>query len=100
MPKRNVTYFNENWFKDSRFSSWIEKGQQNTSAKCKVCCKVIDLSSVGVSSLVSHASGNKHIKAMSSSSSSLSLESFIEPAQKIIGPGKRKFSKVRQARKS
>ena len=41
MPKRNATYFNENWFKDSRFSSWIEKGQENTSAKCKVCCKVI-----------------------------------------------------------
>ena len=85
MHKRNATYLNENWFKDSRFSSWIEKGQQNTSAKCKVCCKVIDLSSVGVSSFVLHASGNRHIKAMSSSSPSLSLESFREPSQKVIG---------------
>ena len=64
MPKRNATYFNENRFKDSMFSSWIEKGQPNTSAKCKVCCKVIDLSSMRVSSLFAHASGKKHIKAM------------------------------------
>ena len=59
-------------FEDSKFSSRIEKSQQNTSAKSKVCCKVIDLLSVGVSSLVSHASGKKHIEAMSSSTSSLS----------------------------
>ena len=96
MPNRDTTYFNENWFKDSRFSSQIEKGQQNTSAKCKVCFKDIDLSSMGVSSLVSHASGKKHIKTMSSSSS-LSLESFREPAQKVIGPEKKKVQQSTQA---
>ena len=90
MSKRNETYFNENLFKDSRFSSWIEKGQQNTSTKYKVCCKVIDLSSMGVSSLVSHASGKKHIKAMSSSNSSLTLEFFSEPPQKVVGPEEKK----------
>ena len=46
--------------------------------------------------LVSHASGKKHIKTMSSSSS-LSLESFREPTQKIIGPEKKKVQQSTQA---
>ena len=93
ISKGSTTYFNEIWFKDSRFSSWIEKGEQSTSAKCQVCCKVIDLLSMGVSRLVSNASGKKHIKAVSSSSSSLSLESFRELGQKVIGPEEKKVRK-------
>ena len=59
MSKRNTTYFNEKWFDEPRFSSRIERCPSNRSAKCRLCCKVIDLSSMGVSSLVSHASGKK-----------------------------------------
>ena len=45
---------------------------------------------MGVSSIVLHASGKKHIKAMSSSSSSLTLEFFSEPPQKVVGPEEKK----------
>ena len=54
---------------------------------------MIDLLSMGVSRLVSNASGKKHIKAVSSSSSSLSLESFRELGQKVIGPEEKKVRK-------
>ena len=56
MSKRNTTYFNEKWFDEPRVSSWIERCPSNRSEKCRLCCKVIDLSSMGVSSLVSHVS--------------------------------------------
>ena len=51
---------------------------------------MIDVSSRGVSSHVSHASGKKHINAMSSSSSSLSLDSFREAGKKGTGPEEKK----------
>ena len=54
---------------------------------------MIDLLSMGVSRLASNASGKKHIKAMTSRSSSLSLESFRELGQKVIGPEEKKVRK-------
>ena len=54
---------------------------------------------MGVSSLVSNASGKKHVKAMASSSSSLSLESFREPAQKVIGLEEKKVQQSAPASK-
>ena len=64
MSKRNM-YFIDHWQNNLRFSSWIEKGDKNTSVKCQVCCKLMDLSSMGVSSLVSHAAGEKRCSKLS-----------------------------------
>ena len=80
--KRNITYSNEKWLKDSSFVRWIEKCQQNTIARCKVCFKNKDLPSVGFHSLVSHASGKKY-KAIWSLSSSVTIETFLEPAKTV-----------------
>ena len=84
MSKIDIMYFNDQWLSDSRFSSWIEKCGSNTSARCKVCCKVIYLSSMGVSSLVSHASEKKHKEKLASQISPASLKAFMEPYTSVV----------------
>ena len=75
MSKKNTTYFNDQWLSDNRFCSWIEKCDSKTSARCKLCSKVIELSSMGVSSLLSHASGKKHKDKHLALKSSITLKS-------------------------
>ena len=57
MSKRNITYFNDHWLSDPRFSNLVDKCVKNTNAKCKVCKKVVDLLSMIMSSLISHVAG-------------------------------------------
>ena len=61
--------------KDPRFVSWIEK--------CQVCFKNKDLLSVVFSSLFSHSSGKKHKEAIWSLGSSVTTETFLEPAKTV-----------------
>ena len=59
MSKRHITYFNDQWIDDPRFSSWIEKCTERTNAKCCICQKNINLSTIGVSCLISQAAEKK-----------------------------------------
>ena len=79
MSKRHITYFNDQWI-DPRFSSWIEKCTKRTNAKCRICQKIIDLSTMGVSSLISCAVGKKHHKAQESNK--VTIKTFMQPQQK------------------
>ena len=57
MSERHISYFNDQWIDDPRFSSWTEKCTKITNAKFGIYQKIIDLSTMGVSSLISHAPG-------------------------------------------
>ena len=76
MSKR---HFNDQWIDDKRFSSWIEKCAKQTNAKCCICQKIIDLSTVGVSSLIPHAAGKKHLKAQEGNK--VTIKTFMQPQQ-------------------
>ena len=76
MSKR---HFNDQWIDDKRFSSWIEKCTKQTNAKCCICQKIIDLSTVGVSSLIPHAAGKKHLKAQEGNK--VTIKTFMQPQQ-------------------
>ena len=80
MSKRHNTYFNDQWIDDSRFSSWIENCTKRTNAKCCICQKIINLSTIGVSSPISHAAGKKHQKAQESNK--VTIKAFKKPQQK------------------
>ena len=66
MSKTHITYFNNQWIDNPRFSCWIEKCTKRTNAKCHIYQKTIDLSTMGVSSLISHTAGKKHQKPQES----------------------------------
>ena len=55
MSKILIKSFNDQWIYDLRFSSWIEKRTKIANAKCCICQKIIDLSTMGVFSLISNA---------------------------------------------
>ena len=61
MPKKkDFCLSNNNWLQDQRFSSWFTKSTLKGRAHCSICCKDFDISNMGVSGLVSHATGKKH----------------------------------------
>ena len=66
MSKRHITYFVDQWIDHPRFSNWIEKCTKKTNAKCSIPQKIIDLCTMGVSFLISHAEGKKHQKTQES----------------------------------
>ena len=80
LSKRHVTYFNDQWIDDQRFSSWIKNCIKRTNAKCCICQKIIDLSTRGVSSLISHAAGKKYQETQESSK--VTIKAFMQPQQK------------------
>ena len=49
------TYWSDKWLTNSNFSSWIEKTDNKTEAKCKLCQTIIHLSNMGIGALKSHA---------------------------------------------
>ena len=62
MPKKNVTYFQDEWLDDDRFSKWVMKTHLKTHARYSICQRDFDLSTMGVSALLSHASEKKNIR--------------------------------------
>ena len=47
MPK-TPSYFREEWLKNPKFCTWIEKTTNKKEARCKLCYKVLDLSNMGM----------------------------------------------------
>ena len=80
MSERHISYFNDQWIDDPRFSSWIEKCTKITNAKFGIYQKIIDLSTMGVSSLISHAAGKKYQKAHESNK--VTRKTSMQPQQK------------------
>ena len=55
--------FNPLWLDDVRFKDWISEHDNPAKAKCRYCPKTrekpIDISSMGMSALLSHMDGKK-----------------------------------------
>ena len=59
MPK-NKCIFSDAWLNGSRFSEWLKRTHSKWKAYCTDCKKSFEISNMGVASLLSHASGEKH----------------------------------------
>ena len=64
------TLFNEDWLKDSQFSSWIARSSHKDKARCKVCATDFQLGNMGKQARLSHARGKKHQKIIAVKSES------------------------------
>ena len=73
--KKNVTYFQDEWLGGNRFSKWVMKTHLKIHARCSICQRDFDLSIMGVSALLSHASGGK--KKLTSLSKVYGIGSFF-----------------------
>ena len=76
MPPMEVTFFQEAWLQNPKFSTWIQQTAIQTEAKCKLCCKTIDLSNMGTRALESHAQSAKHVKLNNESGA---IKMFFSP---------------------
>ena len=65
MPSKvkNSCRFNDNWLRDSLFKDWLRKDLETSrKARCTLCSKNFDISNMGVSALLSHQKGSRHIQ--------------------------------------
>ena len=77
------TLFNEDWLKDSQFSSWIARSIHKDKARCKLCATHFQLGNMGKQALLSHARGKKHQKIIAvkveSQKAGTGLHNFLVP---------------------
>ena len=77
------TLFNEDWLKDSQFSSWIARSIHKDKARCKLCATDFQLGNMGKQALLSHARGKKHQKIIAvkveSQKAGTGLHNFLVP---------------------
>ena len=78
MPKRK-TKFSEVWLKNPDYSGWLSR-RSDSLAYCSFCCKEIDISNMGESSLKSHLKSKKHSEKEPCKSS----QTFFQPAEKKV----------------
>ena len=71
--QKNQKYFVNSWLDDPQLQDWLVKDNQNTRARCSICHKVIELSSIGKSALADHGKGQKHRNAFSK------VQNFFKP---------------------
>ena len=90
------TYFDDQWSQMPEFKSWLIRGDNNTTAKCRVCPiprNKIELSNMGKQALKSYATGKKHCerlalyyKASRISFTSISKSQTPSPSPRIQTP--------------
>jgi hypothetical protein len=69
--------FQAAWLKDVRYQGWVAPVSENKlQAKCKICDKVLDISTMGASALNSHNKSDKHKKLYKNSTSN-NLRDFL-----------------------
>ena len=57
---KNKCVFSDAWLNDSRFLEWLKSTYSEWAAYCVYCLKGFDIYSMGLASLLSHASGKNH----------------------------------------
>ena len=74
--KNNQTYFSSDWLTDPNFVQWLVSVPENSKSKCRLCKKTFSLSNMGRQALMSHTSGQKHIKVVNA------ISVFAKPMKK------------------
>lgn len=84
--------FQQRWLRCSEYN-WVAPDTANENrAKCKVCAKDIDLTSMGESALKSHMKSTKHVRNLESISGNAVLEEFSSASPGASSSGNRKQS--------
>ena len=66
-------YFNNEWLKDKKYSSWLQPGSTQSTFYCTMCKKETNLSNMGISALNSHIKSKKHVKVTASKTTQSSI---------------------------
>ena len=79
MPKRKAK-FSKLWLKNPDYVGWLSR-RSDGLAYCSYCCKEIDISNMGESSLKSHLKSKKHLEREPCKSG----KSFFQPVERKSG---------------
>ena len=73
MSLHSVSSFQEEWYTNKKYKLWISKSSNSAGARCTLCKKDIDISTMGSSALHSHAKGKKHVDRVEERSMGLDI---------------------------
>ena len=59
MPKYKSS-FQEIWLNNEKYSLWLQKDEDTSLARCKVCSKLFSVAAMGIKALDAHANGAKY----------------------------------------
>lgn len=80
-----VCKFNRDWLNDPEYKDWLREVPDAKRAKCNLCQKDINLASMGISAVKSHARGDMHKKKMASKGQRLiNFTATAAPPQAIV----------------
>lgn len=99
MGPKKKTIFNNDWLHDPRLEYIESVPKDPHSGYCKLCCKIFDLSNMGIRALVSHVGGKKHERRLENAKQSKSIQLHFPTSNtthqvKFISRQKLKFKKI------
>ena len=59
MPKYKSS-FQEIWLNNKKYSLWLQKDEDTSLSRCKVCSKSFSVAAMGIKALDAYANGTKH----------------------------------------
>lgn len=69
--------FSNLWLENKDYKEWLEADTDKRKAYCKACKKAIDISSMGEYALKSHATGQKHKRAVKKERPAVPISGFL-----------------------
>ena len=75
-PRESLCKFNRDWLVNEKYKLWLAKGKNDSCAKCILCSKEIDLSTMRPNALDSHGKGKKHCDISKNRSAGLHCSFF------------------------
>ena len=92
--RKSLCKFNTDWLVNERYKLWLAKGKNDNCAKCILCSKEIDLSTMGANALDSHAKGKKHCDIAKNSSAGLYCSFFRKEEKPAVSTAEKESKEI------
>ena len=92
--RKSLCKFNTDWLVNEKYKLWLAKGKNDNCAKCTLCSKDIDLSTVGANVLDSHAKGKKHFDIAKNHSAGLHCSFFRKEEKPAVSTAEKDSKEI------
>ena len=94
--RKSLCKFNTEWLVNEKYKLWFAKGKNDNCAKCILCSKEIDLSTMGANVLDSHAKGKKHCGIAKNRSAGLYCSFFRKEEKPAVSTAEKDSKEIRK----
>ena len=92
--RKSLCKFNTDWLFNEKYKLWLDKGKNDNCAKCILCSKKIDLSTMGANALDSHAKAKKHCDIAKRRSAGLHCSFFRKEENPVVSTAEKDIKEI------